>query len=264
MARVLEVPGRFFTGAQTLDPGPDGNAFPIDLDSSDGLSAVSNYGGSTNTDVGTVSCWILLDFSLSSTNNMFRARNNNTLVDGLRIRGHPTTAGALQISGQSNLSQVRFQIRTSALSTGSWHHIVASWDRGNSNYHFYVDDVDDLTLELEGTDGDIGWDVSGSGFDGNHFIFNATGSNWRGCFTQLWMTNTEYVDLSVTANRRNFISATGGAVNFGVDGSTPTGTAPLIYLHNPVASIGTNRGLGDTDFTVVGTLEACASSPPLG
>eukprot|EP00951_Prasinocladus_malaysianus_P002741 scaffold19422_cov43-Prasinocladus_malaysianus.AAC.1 len=40
----------------------------------------------------------------------------------------------------------------------------------------------------------------------------------------------EFLDMSVEANRRKFVSASGAPVLLGVDGSLPTGNAPDIYL----------------------------------
>jgi hypothetical protein len=64
---------------------------------------------------------------------------------------------------------------------------------------------------------------------------------------------TEYIDFSQEANRLKFRDAFGNPVSLGADGSTPTGTAPLIYMRFDPASQGTNAGSGGA-FTVNGTI----------
>jgi len=76
---------------------------------------------------------------------------------------------------------------------------------------------------------------------------------------QLGLTN-EFVDLSIEANRRKFIDAIGKPVDLGVDGSTPTGTAPLIFLSGTTIDWHTNKGSGG-GFTEVGALTTATTSP---
>lgn len=66
----------------------------------------------------------------------------------------------------------------------------------------------------------------------------------------LWF-NTEYVDFSQEANRLKFVDGLGYPVDLGEDGSTPTGSQPLIYL-NEGFHLGTNLGSGG-NFTPVNT-----------
>ena len=84
-------------------------------------------------------------------------------------------------------------------------------------------------------------------------------SKLNACLSEFWVSN-EYIDLSVEANRRKFIDSSGKPVDLGSDGSTPTGTAPLIYLPNPSGTFENNAGTGG-NFTVTGALTACADSP---
>ena len=66
----------------------------------------------------------------------------------------------------------------------------------------------------------------------------------------LWF-DTTYTDYSSEANRLKFFDAFGYPVDLGSDGSTPTGTQPLIYLNKGFHS-GTNLGSGG-NFTPQGT-----------
>ena len=77
------------------------------------------------------------------------------------------------------------------------------------------------------------------------------------CITEFWMA-LEFIDFSVTANRRKFISSALKPVWLGANGQNPTGNIPIIYV--PDGDPSTNKGSGG-DFTVTGTLTACATTP---
>lgn len=64
---------------------------------------------------------------------------------------------------------------------------------------------------------------------------------------------TEYIDFSQEANRLKFRDAFGNPVDLGADGSTPTGTAPAIYMRFDPAAQGTNSGTGGA-FIKSGTI----------
>ncbi|MEX0930691.1 MAG: hypothetical protein WDZ68_00175, partial [Candidatus Paceibacterota bacterium] len=62
------------------------------------------------------------------------------------------------------------------------------------------------------------------------------------------------IDFTVEANRRDFFEADGTPVDKGVNGETPTGVQPIMYLSGGAAQFDDNFGDGGT-FTVNGTLE---------
>ena len=66
------------------------------------------------------------------------------------------------------------------------------------------------------------------------------------------------MDLSVTANRRKFINASGAPRYLGASGELPLGAAPDIYCKVPTGAadatgFATNRGTAG-NFTITGTL----------
>lgn len=81
----------------------------------------------------------------------------------------------------------------------------------------------------------------------------------------MWFGATgTFVDLTVEANRRKFISAAGGAQNLGADGSTPFGGAPPVFLRsdgNP-ATFTVNNGRGGAFSVINGPLQDGQSDPP--
>lgn len=92
--------------------------------------------------------------------------------------------------------------------------------------------------------------------------FNPTPVNMRPLATvslaELFFDSTaSFVDFSLAANRRKFISEIGGAPPLRADGSTPFSVTPPVYL----AAFGNNAGRGG-HFTLTGTVVAGASKPP--
>lgn len=134
---------------------------------------------------------------------------------------------------------------------GNWHHVVFSFDTDTNNYHFYVDDVEELD---EGTSNLIG--STTFNFQGGYYGVGSTSTPslyFRGGMYQFaWWDS--YINLSVESNRRKFIDGSGGPVDIGSDGSTAMGVAAKIHLHydsiyDPVDEWLDNKGVSDEDFT---------------
>lgn len=82
---------------------------------------------------------------------------------------------------------------------------------------------------------------------------------------ELWFSNTAaFVDLTQAANRRKFISATGGTQNLGVTGELPFGVAPVVFLttNDLPATFPVNNGRGGTFAQIGGALVNGATDPP--
>jgi hypothetical protein len=141
----------------------------------------------------------------------------------------------------------------------TWRHILASWDLANNVGHFYINDVSDAGTTAF-TDDSIDYTTADCSIGAT-----ADGTNdFDGCLGEIYFAPGQYLDLSLVANRRKFISASGKPVHLGTTGALPTGTAPLVYLHlddaEAVANFATNRGTGG-DFSITGTLATGSSSP---
>jgi len=150
---------------------------------------------------------------------------------------------------------------SSYTSSATWLHVLASW---NTNFaalsklsHLYMNDVSDKTVNSDSNPA---------------FNVDYTSTNWavgaitdgttklNGCLAEVYMAFGQYLDFSSSANRRKFISATGKPVDLGATGALPTGSQPTVYLNNPAASFGTNKGSGG-DFTITGSLDTASTSP---
>ena len=73
-----------------------------------------------------------------------------------------------------------------------------------------------------------------------------------------------FVDLTSSANRRKFYSASGGAVSLGANGSLPFGTEPPAFLtsNGTPATFAANNGSGGAFAVTGGSLAASATNPP--
>ena len=207
---------------------------------------------------GILSYWVRLDGGNATRLNVlmngiyttcrFRSeRLPNNLLDNLLV----DTSGNNVVSADSS--------PTTYTSSTTWLHILSSWDVSVSAYTLYVNDVSVLRLNnlanrtIDYTLGNwsVGADTAGS-------------NKMNGALAELYFAPNQYIDFSVEANRRKFITSTGKPAYIGTDGSLPTGTAPIIYLHlddaEAVANFALNAGTGG-NFTITGTLTTASTSP---
>ena len=144
-----------------------------------------------------------------------------------------------------------------------WKHFLCSLNAATSTGYMYISDagtVNDVadTMSAESYSDQVGdWTIADWSINSGVTYPGQTGINAD--IAELYFTN-EFLDLSVEANRRKFIGANGRPVDLGDDGSEPTGTAPLVYLKNPVETWHINAGSGG-GFTETGELTAGTDSP---
>lgn len=154
-------------------------------------------------------------------------------------------------SGSSSLGDVGLP----AVTTTAWVHWLISVDCGGTT-RIYTNDVQYYS----------GADYSAGSIDltqGDFFI-GATGiggSFFNGLMSEFWFVTGTAIDISNSTNRRKFISALLKPVNLGADGSTPTGSAPAIYLHNATPNFQNNLG-GGGGLTLNGTITDGGSDKP--
>ena len=196
----------------------------------------------------------------------FFFRISNTSTTNLRVmNSEQASSGQFLIARGGSSADKKFHFRgfnssgTEILSmncdkifedSAQWHHIMASVDLANSAGHLYVDGLDDRASSPTLTNDNIHW-ANGDWFIGS----DENGNNkFHGDIAELYWTN-EFIDLSSASNRLKFLTASGEPANLGADGSTPTGTQPLIYLANATATFQNNLGSGG-NFTENGALTA--------
>lgn len=136
------------------------------------------------------------------------------------------------------------------------------WYWWYEKFFMYVNDAA-VPLANQGQSGEpltgftIGWESNETEFE----IGGAEGFGaFEGDMAELYFAPGQYLDFSVEANRRKFITWSGVPEDLGSDGSTPTGAAPAIYMSGDSSNFATNQGSGGA-FTVSGTLTDAATTP---
>jgi hypothetical protein len=243
-------------------------SFAVDSADFDGTNDYMTRGASlsgvADSKSGILSAWVRLDGGNGVTGFIFNApiaigdlvnrfelqRNNNNnffLVGGRNAAG--TQILKLESSG-------------GYVAGATWRHVLASWDLATAAGHLYINDVSDITSSTL-TNDTIDYTVA-------DFVIGARGdgaSKLNGCLAELYFAPGQYLDFSVAANRRKFISAIGKPVPLGTTGVLPTGTAPLVYQHldnlEAVTFFRINRGTGG-NFSIVGVLDPASSNPSDG
>ena len=144
-------------------------------------------------------------------------------------------------SADSNILLLRSS--TAGWNDGNWHHCVTSWDLANAAGHLYVDGGEDLAGSPTLTDDVI--DYTGSNWAVGAFVGGT--SKFTGALSEVYFS-LEFLDLSVVANRRLFITADLKPVDLGPGCHKPTGTVAIICLQTQFNGFGQNSGSGG-DFT---------------
>lgn len=142
-----------------------------------------------------------------------------------------------------------------AVASGVWKHILIAYDGADvSKCKALLDGADVTDAEffneepatLTGED-----DFLVGGREGSTFVL--------GDCADYYLAFDQWLDLSNPANVAKFI-ADGKPVDLGVDGSTPTGTAPTIFFSGDATGFATNKGTGGA-FTLTGVLTNASTSP---
>ena len=191
------------------------------FDGSNGfLARGAQYTGLSDGQKGTLAMKMRINAGLGSNMDFIRPNAGRFLI---RLG----TDNKLRIFGQ-NSTNISIDTRTTnTLSADTWYNVLLSWDVENdSNAQMYMNDTDDVAAPatfdsaqlIDYTDTD--WGI-GAGPTGTNYV--------NGDIVFLWFTDSK-IDFSVEANRRLFFDATGNVADLGEDGSTPTGTAPIVFV----------------------------------
>jgi len=174
--------------------------------------------------------------------NQYRPLFNGTFEDGKLAYTAGNAEGDVEVT----------YTNSPGVTAAAWHNFLGAITlAGVPTGKLYVDDVDvGSASDLFGSGGTVS--VNGLSF----YVANDTFDAYLPAhMADLWIAPGQYLDLSVEANRRKFISATGKPVNLGAAGATPTGTAPAMFFHvahaGTPSDFGTNLGTGGA-FTLGG------------
>ena len=230
-----------FTAAAVLTLGGQSSYCPPATDfggTSDYYSRTSDLVGNADGKLGIVSLWFRADGS-ANTRTLI---SNSSGYFSVRI-----WQGKIQVSGTGVGTALNIKSTVDYLESSSWFHLLVSWDVGNSVSHLYINDVSDLD-EVTNADIEINYTFPLWGIGGNPAAYDGL---FDGAMSEVYCNLAEYIDLSVATNRRKFISASGLPVPLGANGELPTGTAPILYMHERANNGGINSGTGG-DFTIHG------------
>jgi len=227
---------------------------------SDYLARGADLTGTVDGKQGTISFWIRKTgsdgglseqiFSNAKTlggNNDFTFLVTKTGDDEIAIRGD-NSGGLTRLLIESSVDSIEV--------ADGWVHVLASWDLSDSaKRHLYINDVSDINVGIY-TDDTIDYSVADWG------VGARPGGNSKldGDLADFWFDDT-YIDFSVEANRRDFITAQGRVVDLGADGSNPTSLSPLVFLSGDTSTWHTNDGTGG-GFTENGALTDAENGPP--
>lgn len=225
----------------------------------DAMTRGADLTGISDGKTGTFSVWIRLDGGNGSIMDLFV---NATSVGGLAAKFliSRNTSNLFEVIGVNAAGSTVLDMRSVATYTAgaTWLNLLMSWDLGASASNLYVNDVSDKT-----TVGIVNDNISYVQADYAVGARASLAEKLNGCLAELYFTNT-YLDFSVTANRRKFITAAGKPANLGPTGLLPTGTVPLVYFHlnkgETANDFAINRGSGG-NFTVTGALTTGSTSP---
>ena len=202
------------------------------------------YTGNADTDHCIFSLWVEFD---SSKDDVYQALYGqaNGYYGFVRLADNK-----IRFVGYTAAGQVIIQLvsATAYPSAAGPIHILISFNLASSQYYMYINDVDDLdpTNALHVTlTGNVDWTR------GSHRIGN---ESFYGNMGQLYFHNKTFLDMSVTSNRRKFITATGTPVNLGSNGSTPTGSVPIRFHDGAFGSWAGNDGDGGTSSLTRGSI----------
>jgi hypothetical protein len=140
-----------------------------------------------------------------------------------------------------------------------WHHVLISIDGGTGRRQIYIDDAVPALTTSTINAGNIGWNQAGITDWAIGAVTNGSQKSIMD-IAEFYINSAASLDLSVETNRRKFIDASGKPVDLGSDGSTPTGTSPILFLSGPTVGWHTNKGTGG-GFTENGALTTASTSP---
>lgn len=208
--------------------------------------------GNADSKVGLFSAWVKFDSSASESEYLFTVSSGYFSIQR-------RNTDLLQIQGFNASATEILRARTTATfdDTDGWIHILMAWDMADGpRVQIYVNDADDTDVIVSSDDT---FDYTrGDSFIGAHP--SGTSGFVGADVADFYLNLAETLDLSTTANRRKFIDSSGKPVDLGSDGSSPTGNAPIVFLHGDTATWHTNDGPGG-GYTENGALTDAGSSP---
>tara|TARA_Y100000310_G_scaffold167086_1_gene166802 strand:- start:304 stop:1068 length:765 start_codon:yes stop_codon:yes gene_type:complete len=221
----------------------------VRFDGSTYMERGADLNGNADSTVASYSFWYRYDDDQNDndTTNIFECDSNKFKF--------VNAAGGIAIEGRRASPSTRpldVKISTDHNDTTNWHHACGNLSTvAAASCALFVDDA----LSEAYLFGD---------FDSNTIDFTQTdhtfGAKQNGIdpvvmsFYDFWLDLGVWTDMENVTNRRKFIDGSGAPVDIGADGSTPTGSAPIVCFRGGAATFGTNVGTGGAFSVSAGAL----------
>ena len=145
--------------------------------------------------------------------------------------------------------------------SSGWHHVLSSWDAGNTTANLYINGSDDedtaASIKIDGT---LDYTLA----DHHFFADNSGNQKVNADVAEFYLAFNQFLDITQSANRLKFRTADGKPADLGADGSAPTGSSPTLYCSvrpgDAASAFATNRGTGG-NLSITGSLASASTSP---
>lgn len=213
------------------------------FDAGDYMSRGADLTGNADGKKGIISFWVKTH-DLTGTRTVFATAP----AAGIRV----THIGGFRLEGWNSSATQVLKYTSYEVAQDAWIHVLMTWDMDDTtSSRVYTNDVTARASYSTFTSGQT-IDYTQSNFhvgqDGGGIAY------FDGSLCEVYINLAETMDISNVTNRRKFIGADGKPVSLGQDGSLPTGTAPLIYLHGTYTGFNANSGTGGNFSAPVGGL----------
>lgn len=253
---------------QPVGAGSPPAAFTAEAVTFDGtndyMSKASGLTGQADGKEFTFSCWVRFPSLDAVTRRLFQYVDDPVTNLYFTIHGFHSTNRVFRVQGDNASGTTVLLVDLDGTAggwepfAGRWYHMLISCDLATTTYHCYIDDIDETVTPTTITNDNI--DFTGHKW-GIGDYWNGGAGNFMGDVSEMYFTD-EYIDITVEANRRKFISAAGVPVDLGSSGGTPTGTDALLYYKGAASvwNAGTNSGTGG-NFTMTGAVADSSNEP---
>jgi hypothetical protein len=241
-------------------PGPYVTLGVVFDGTNDYMSRGADWTNSADSTQGILSLWFRINGGNGSNRRIYAAPGGLFIIDM-----QDSNKFHWNIYNSAASLYFFFGSNTAYTASSTWRHLLGSFDTnysaGNKKSYFYITDTEDNLVRSDGSAAFTA-DITPS----DHFIGASagTGEKFNGDFADFYWAPGQFLDFSVTANRRKFIDADGKPVDLGSDGSTPTGTAPIAFFRvakgGAAADFANNLSTGG-NMTVTGALALASTNP---
>jgi hypothetical protein len=223
------------------------NAAASEFDGSSDTTSNNSVTGLSASNAGTFSFWFNSDILNQRPICGFGASG---YTGSIQIDVDSSSLGIQLLAYNTSNSLVAdFRVGFStALATNKWHHCVITFDLSDtSKRDIRINGVAQSVTYSTYTDGTINW-------ASNAFRIGESGSSYfDGGISDFWFDDS-YIDLS--SSNPFYDTSTSKPKNLGGDGSTPTGSSPLVYLplraNNPDINKGTGGNFSGSSVPFIG------------